>query len=72
VKRIVWILKPSIRNFSIFQFFNFSISVRLVLQHNAAGVGADGGEQGGDDSDHNLTDALQGVLCGFFHDGLRV
>jgi len=67
VKRMVWILKPSIRNFSIFQFFNFSISVRLVLQHNAAGVCADSGEQGGNDRDDNLTDALQGVLCGFFH-----
>ena len=31
------------------------------------GVCAEGGEQGGEDGDHNLTDALQGFLCGFFH-----
>lgn len=31
------------------------------------GVGAEGGEQGGEDGDHNLADALQGFLCGFFH-----
>ncbi len=31
------------------------------------GVCAEGGEQGGEDGDHNLTDALQGVLCGVFH-----
>ena len=43
------------------------LSIRLVLQHNAAGVGADGGEQGGEDGDHNLTDALQGFLGTFFH-----
>ena len=52
MKRMVWILKPSIR---------------LVLHHNAAGVCSDGGEQGGDDGDDNLTDALQGFLGTFFY-----
>ena len=39
----------------------------LVLLHNASSVCAEGGEQGGEDGDHNLTDALQGVLRGVFH-----
>jgi hypothetical protein len=30
-------------------------------------VCAEGGEQRGEDRNHNLTDALQGFLGGFFH-----
>ena len=38
-----------------------------ALLHNAGGMCAEGGEQGGEDGDDNLTDALQGVLRTFFH-----
>jgi len=44
-------------------------SICLVLLHNASRMCAEGGEQGGNDRDDNLTDALQGVLCGVFHIG---
>ena len=40
---------------------------RGPLRYEIGRVCADGGEQCGDDGDDDLTDALEGFLCTFFH-----